>query len=146
MSARVRGSDLPAYSAFVNICKYKELQLPSYNIQIFISPFQLPGSCCLRFFFSTLHLKLYSSYTYYIKVATLMLQALHRSFFSPYLFLTKQFSSAVLQILPLLKKVPLYLQTSHAAARLQPSNAPYGQQQPANAPFSIHLSRDTIKH
>jgi len=50
------------------------------------------------------------------------------------------------QILSLLKKVLLYLKTSQGAARLQPTNAPYGQQQPTNAPFSIHLSRDTIKH
>lgn len=126
----------------MNICKYRELQLLSCNTQTSFSPFTFKDHAIS---FLPLHNLLnFTNHT----PATLRLYVIGfaHNFFSPYLLLTIQFSSAVLQILSLLKKVPLYLQTSQAAARLQPTKAPYGQQQPANAPFSIHLSRDTIKH
>lgn len=77
--------------------------------------------------------KLYKSFYYCNEVQRLQtqtLQALHTAVFSPCLFLTKQFSFAVLRVLSLSKKVPLYLQTSQTAGRLQPTSAPYGQQQP----------------
>lgn len=120
----------PLLLNFMNICKYKELQLPFNYTEIRYTPFSFKGYATSSCFTSYKALQILLLLQWGAKAATQALQALHTAVFSPCLFLAKQFSFAVLRVLSLSKKVPLYLQTSQTAGRLQPTSAPYGQQQP----------------